>query len=67
MIISDAVRISMSKPILFHPHKFYIKDKNGKRIIDPEKKDYLYIDGSVLNNNYLITMFDSNIKNDNIL
>jgi len=50
MIISDAVRISMSKPILFHPHKFYIKNKHGKRIVDPEKKDYLYIDGGVETN-----------------
>ncbi len=33
LIISDAVRISMSKPILFHPHKFYIKNKHINRLI----------------------------------
>lgn len=51
MIISDAVRISMSIPIFFHPHQHYIKIKNidniaekGQepeeflRIVDPNKE-----------------------------
>ena len=55
VIISDAVRISMSIPFLFEPHKVYEKNKQGKRVL---KSDDLYIDGGVLDN-YPIKVFDS--------
>ena len=58
MIISDAVRISMSIPYFFYPHQFYIKIKNINniivekqiepeeflRIVDPNKK-YIFSEG----------------------
>jgi len=58
MIISDAVRISMSIPYFFYPHQFYIKTKNIDniivekntepeeflRIVDPNKK-YIFSEG----------------------
>ena len=54
MIISDAVRISMSIPIIFNPHRFYIKNEHGERIV---RGNSLYVDGGLLNNNP-INMFD---------
>jgi len=61
MIISDAVRISMSIPIIFQPHQFYIKSKeiindqgvenvNYRRIVDPAKKYKLCEEVEVINN-----------------
>ena len=58
MIISDAVRISMSIPILLEPHKCYIKNANSPRVEDPTKINSLYVDGGLLNN-YPTNMFDS--------
>ncbi len=59
MIISDAVRISMSIPFVFYPTKKYIRnEKTGSRIVDPQKLNSLYVDGGLMNN-YPIRMFDS--------
>ncbi len=58
MIIADAVRISMSIPIFFNPHQCFIKDDQGKRYVDSNKIDSLYVDGGLLNN-YPIRMFDT--------
>ena len=64
MIISDAVRISMSIPIFFHPHQSHIRDERLGRIVDPEKGNSLYTDGGLLNN-YPKRMFDTTtIKED---
>lgn len=54
MIISDAVRISMSIPFLFEPHCYHYK-KNGERVADKSK---WYVDGGVLDN-YPIWLFDN--------
>ena len=59
LIISDAVRISMSLPVIFQPHQQYVK-KGNKRCL--AKKD-LYIDGGVMDN-YPIWLFDDT-KNNN--
>ncbi len=53
-IISDAVRCSMSIPVLFKPHQLYIK-KNGQRLVAPG--NHYYSDGG-LTDNYLIDAFD---------
>jgi WD40 repeat protein len=58
MIISDAVRISISIPIVFYPHKYYIKNELNKRIIKPNKENIFYVDGGLLNN-YPIRIFDT--------
>lgn len=58
MIIADAVRISMSIPIFFTPHQNYIRNENGNRVLDPTKKNSIYVDGGLLNN-YPINMFDA--------
>ena len=59
MIISDAVRISMSIPFVFYPTKKYIRDEEtGSRVVDPQKQNSLYVDGGLMNN-YPIRMFDS--------
>ena len=50
MIIADAVRISMSIPFVFFPQKCWIKDKNGKRVLDPNRENLLYVDGGLLLN-----------------
>lgn len=55
MIIADAVRISMSIPFLFYPHKMTIL-KDGKPIIDPNNQSF-YVDGGIFNN-YPIRVFD---------
>jgi len=55
VIISDAVRISMSLPLIFQPHQCYEK-RYGKRQISQSKRD-LYIDGGVMDN-YPIWLFD---------
>jgi NTE family protein len=55
MIISDAVRISVSLPFLFMSHHFYEK-KAGKRVLT--KEGHFYIDGGVIDN-YPIWLFDS--------
>jgi NTE family protein len=65
MIISDAVRISMSIPVIFNPHRFYIKNEHGERVIDSNKSNSLYVDGGLLNN-YPISMFDTKRNNENI-
>ncbi len=59
LIISDAVRISMSIPILFQPHKYYIRSSDGKmRQLKPEKRNQIYVDGGLLDN-YPLWLFDS--------
>jgi NTE family protein len=55
MIIADAVRISMSIPFLFYPHKMTIL-KDGEPIIDPNNQSF-YVDGGIFNN-YPIRVFD---------
>lgn len=55
MIISDAVRISVSLPFLFMPHQFYEK-QNGARIL--AREDHFYVDGGVVDN-YPIWLFDN--------
>jgi NTE family protein len=60
MIISDAVRISMSIPLIWPPHKYYIRDENGIRIVRPDKQNDFYVDGGLLNN-YPIGIFDRKV------
>ncbi len=60
MIISDAVRISMSIPLIWPPHKYYIRDENNERIVRPDKINVDYVDGGLLNN-YPIGIFDRKI------
>lgn len=54
MIISDALRITMSVPILFKPHAAYSKHE-GRRCVHPS--GHLYVDGGLLDN-YPIWIFD---------
>jgi NTE family protein len=56
MVISDAVRISMSIPLVFMPHRFYEKI-NGVRVLS-ESNNSFYVDGGILNN-YPIGLFDN--------
>eukprot|EP01122_Echinamoeba_exundans_P015062 TRINITY_DN69_c0_g1_i4.p1 TRINITY_DN69_c0_g1~~TRINITY_DN69_c0_g1_i4.p1 ORF type:complete len:1227 (+),score=160.05 TRINITY_DN69_c0_g1_i4:737-4417(+) len=56
MIISDAVRISMSIPFVFRPHQVHIRVGSGDRISVP--KSHSYVDGGVLNN-FPLKIFDS--------
>lgn len=56
LIISDAVRISMSIPVLFKPHQKYIK-LNEKRVLEKTSRKHFYIDGGVFDN-YPIWLFD---------
>ena len=60
MIISDAVRISMSIPVLFKPHQCWEKINKIRRLSETRKN--LYIDGGVLDN-YPVWLFDYNIIN----
>lgn len=56
VIISDAVRASMSIPGVFKPHNLYVKNAENKRVL---KEDLgLFIDGGVLDN-FPIAAFDS--------
>ncbi len=54
VIISDAVRISMSIPFLFVPHFVHSK-QNGERIRD--KSGHIWVDGGLMDN-YPIYIFD---------
>jgi len=68
MIIADAVRISMSIPILLRPHKCFIKVRNDgidDIVVDTAKLNSLYVDGGLLNN-FPITMFDTTRITDDI-
>jgi len=56
VIISDAVRISMSIPIIFMPHQVYVK-KMGLRTLDESQENDLYVDGGVTDN-YPLFIFD---------
>lgn len=56
VIIADAVRISMSIPIIFKPHKVHVKDQNKQRVLE---SDDWYVDGGVANN-YPLKLFDDN-------
>lgn len=58
VIISDAVRISMSIPFVYKTHQVHCKDENGKRIIDPRFKNYSFVDGGVTEN-YPLNLFDN--------
>jgi NTE family protein len=60
MIISDAIRISMSLPFIWPPHKYYIKDERGQRCLHPYKSKVNYMDGGIFKN-YPITIFDRKI------
>lgn len=53
VIIADAVRASMSIPLLFKPHARWIKYQ-GKRIAIPEEE---YLDGGLIQN-YPLKLFD---------
>jgi len=55
VIISDAVRCSMSIPILFDPAHLYVKTPSGVRQIGDSKM--LYVDGGVTDN-FRATLFD---------
>jgi predicted acylesterase/phospholipase RssA len=55
VIISDAVRASMSIPILFKPHVLHIKTDTGMR--QPKSPKQYYVDGGVADN-YPIWLFD---------
>ena len=65
-IISDAVRASMSIPVVFKPHELHRKDTNGLRVRIP---DTFYVDGGLLAN-FPIDAFDfqkylpTNIENE---
>lgn len=54
VIISDAIRISMSIPLLFKPHHIYYKE-NNERLVDATRD--LWVDGGVYDN-YPIDCFD---------
>ncbi len=82
LIISDAVRISMSIPFIFHPYQYYVKSENTEngKIVDPSrmfkmckgKKKGKGVQKDVLYvdggllYNYPINMFDTKRINDNI-
>ncbi|NGX34464.1 MAG: hypothetical protein K1060chlam1_00817 [Candidatus Anoxychlamydiales bacterium] len=56
VIISDAIRASMSIPGVFEPHNLYIKNAKNER---EKKEDFgLFIDGGVLDN-FPIDAFDT--------
>ncbi len=55
VIIADAVRISLSIPLLFKPHTVYIKNAKGEREL--AKPSYVYTDGGILDN-YPINALD---------
>ncbi|HEU64225.1 MAG: hypothetical protein KR126chlam4_00258 [Candidatus Anoxychlamydiales bacterium] len=56
VIISDAIRASMSIPGVFNPHTLYIKNSENKRV---KKEGFgLFVDGGVLDN-FPITAFDT--------
>lgn len=55
VIISDALRLSMSIPMLFYPHQAHIKTPDGRRI--PHPSGYWYVDGGMLDN-YPLWLFD---------
>ncbi|MCB1181636.1 MAG: patatin-like phospholipase family protein [Chlamydiia bacterium] len=55
LIISDAVRASISLPVVFPPHILHIKDEDGKRI--KCKKYGAFMDGGFLAN-YPVHSFD---------
>ena len=57
VIIADAVRCSMAIPLIFTPHRGYIKPPGKKRSLDLEHKDDLYVDGGMVDN-YPIWVFD---------
>lgn len=63
MIISDAVRISMSLPFIWPSHKYYIKDERGERVVHPHKRSVNFIDGGIFKN-YPIEIFDRKISTD---
>ena len=64
LIISDAVRISLSLPVVFQPHCCYEK-KAGRRVKNEKNKD-LYVDGGIMDN-YPVWVFDSkNYSKDHI-
>lgn len=55
VIISDAIRISMSIPLLFQPYSPYYKTSSGQRVRD--SSGHFWIDGGVVEN-YPIHLFD---------
>jgi len=65
MIISDAVRISCGIPIFFQPHAFWIRDSDNQRVIDPERKNTMFVDGGIAKN-FPIDMFDTFYRKKNI-
>lgn len=55
VIISDAIRISMSIPLLFKPHHIYYKE-NNERLVEATRDKW--VDGGVYDN-YPIDCFDA--------
>ncbi|ARG99450.1 patatin-like phospholipase family protein [Legionella micdadei] len=63
-IVADAIRASMSFPIAFRPHKYYIRvDKDGEftREVHPDYTDVDLIDGGVMDN-YPVRAFDKDMS-----
>lgn len=58
VIISDALRISMSIPIIFEPHQKYVKDEIHGRMIRAKSKKKYYVDGG-MRENYPLLLFDN--------
>jgi len=64
-IISDALRITISIPAVFEPHKLYMKNPQGERVpyLDDHPRnpgiqsDDLFVDGGVVMN-YALRLFD---------
>ncbi|WP_347251418.1 patatin-like phospholipase family protein [Legionella sp.] len=63
-IVADAIRASMSFPIAFRPHKYYIRVEKGgdfTREIHPDYVDVDLIDGGVMDN-YPVRAFDKDMS-----
>lgn len=57
VIISDSVRSSMSIPLLFKPHGYYIKRNNKREELTQKTERYKLVDGGLICN-YPIDLFD---------
>lgn len=56
LVIADAVRISMSIPVIFAPWKMYLKDAKSPEPY-PDPRNHLFVDGGITDN-YAVWMFD---------
>ena len=59
------VRISCNIPIFFQHHGFFIRYSDGERLIDPDRKNFIFIDNGV-GNNFPISLFDTFYRRDDI-